>query len=110
MYAGRTSDGQAVDLISVFEAVGSVSAGKISQQRLAEMALSRQFPSSIPRAGEETAFDELPADEEEEEADVETVDVTSTPRLSEEELAQRAQRRAESQRQMARAAVGGINA
>ena len=37
MYAGRTSDGQAVDLISVFEAVGSVSAGTMTQTRLAEI-------------------------------------------------------------------------
>lgn len=79
-------------------------------ERLAEMALARQFPSSIPRAGEETEFDALPAEEEEDEADVEVVDVTSTPRLSPEEIAQRAQRRVESQRQMARAAVGGIHA
>lgn len=77
-------------------------------ERLAEMALARQFPSSIPRVGEEAAFDALPAEDEEEEAEIETVDVTSTPRPSAEELAQRAQRRAESQRQMARAAVGGI--
>ena len=37
MYAGKTSDGQAVDLISVFEAVGSVSAGTMTQTRLAEI-------------------------------------------------------------------------
>jgi dihydroxy-acid dehydratase len=37
MYAGKTSDGQVVDLISVFEAVGSVSAGKMTQSRLAEI-------------------------------------------------------------------------
>ncbi len=37
MYAGKTEDGQVVDLISVFEAVGSVSAGKMSAQRLAQI-------------------------------------------------------------------------
>ncbi|MBX7235672.1 MAG: dihydroxy-acid dehydratase [Caldilineales bacterium] len=37
MYAGRTADGQTVDLISVFEAVGSVSAGAMSEQRLLEI-------------------------------------------------------------------------
>jgi len=37
MYAGKTEDGQAVDLISVFEAVGSVSAGKMTEQRLAQI-------------------------------------------------------------------------
>ncbi len=37
MYAGKTADGTAVDLISVFEAVGSVSAGKMTQARLAEI-------------------------------------------------------------------------
>ncbi|MCS7061292.1 MAG: dihydroxy-acid dehydratase [Anaerolineae bacterium] len=37
MYAGKTADGQVVDLISVFEAVGSVSAGKMSESRLAEI-------------------------------------------------------------------------
>jgi hypothetical protein len=80
-------------------------------ERLAEMALARQFPSSIPRVGEEDAFEALPpVEEDEDEAEVEVVDVTSTPRLSPEEIAQRAQRRVESQRQMARAAVGGIHA
>jgi hypothetical protein len=80
-------------------------------ERLAEMALARQFPSSIPRVGEEAAFEALPpVEEEEEEAEVEVVDVTSTPRPSAEEIAQRAQRRIESQRQMARTAVGGIQA
>ncbi len=34
MAAGRTPDGQVVDLISVFEAVGAYQAGKISPQRL----------------------------------------------------------------------------
>ncbi len=79
-------------------------------ERLAEMALARQFPPSIPRMGEEADYDALPAEGEEEEAEIETVDVTSTPRPSAEEMAQRAQRRVESQRQMARAAVGGIQA
>ncbi|MCX7853698.1 MAG: dihydroxy-acid dehydratase [Caldilineales bacterium] len=37
MYAGHTSDGQTVDLISVFEAVGAVSAGKMTQERLLEI-------------------------------------------------------------------------
>ncbi len=37
MYAGKTEDGQVVDLISVFEAVGSVSAGKMTEQRLAQI-------------------------------------------------------------------------
>jgi dihydroxy-acid dehydratase len=37
MYAGKMSDGTAVDLISVFEAVGSVSAGTMAETRLAEM-------------------------------------------------------------------------
>ncbi len=37
MYAGHTADGQTVDLISVFEAVGSVSAGKMSEARLTEI-------------------------------------------------------------------------
>jgi dihydroxy-acid dehydratase len=37
MYAGHTADGQTVDLISVFEAVGSVSAGTMTEQRLLEI-------------------------------------------------------------------------
>ncbi|MGQ9902786.1 MAG: dihydroxy-acid dehydratase [Anaerolineae bacterium] len=37
MYAGKTEDGQVVDLISVFEAVGSVSAGTMTEQRLAQI-------------------------------------------------------------------------
>ncbi|MCO6450836.1 MAG: dihydroxy-acid dehydratase [Caldilineales bacterium] len=37
MYAGQTDDGTTVDLISVFEAVGSVSAGKMTQERLLEI-------------------------------------------------------------------------
>ena len=37
MYAGKTEDGQTVDLISVFEAVGSVSAGKMTESRLQEI-------------------------------------------------------------------------
>ncbi len=37
MYAGHTADGQTVDLISVFEAVGSVSAGKMTEARLTEI-------------------------------------------------------------------------
>lgn len=37
MYAGHTSDGQTVDLISVFEAVGAVSAGRMTQERLLEI-------------------------------------------------------------------------
>ncbi len=37
MYAGHTADGQTVDLISVFEAVGAVAAGKITQERLLEI-------------------------------------------------------------------------
>ncbi|MBI5932346.1 MAG: hypothetical protein HY867_01460 [Chloroflexi bacterium] len=85
----------------------SVDADEELVERLAEMALARQFPSSIPRAGEEADYDAPPAEGQEEEAEIETVDVTSTPRPSAEEIAQR---RAESQRQMARAAVGGINA
>ncbi len=34
MAAGRTPDGEAIDLISVFEGVGAFSAGKIDEQRL----------------------------------------------------------------------------
>ena len=37
MYAGKTNDGSTVDLISVFEAVGSVSAGTMTETRLTEM-------------------------------------------------------------------------
>ena len=37
MYAGKMADGTTVDLISVFEAVGSVSAGAMSEARLSEM-------------------------------------------------------------------------
>jgi dihydroxy-acid dehydratase len=37
MYAGKMNDGTAVDLISVFEAVGSVSTGTMTETRLAEM-------------------------------------------------------------------------
>ena len=37
MVAGRTADGQTVDLISVFEAVGSVSAGTMDEARLLEI-------------------------------------------------------------------------
>jgi dihydroxy-acid dehydratase len=37
MYAGHTADGQTVDLISVFEAVGAVAAGKMTQERLLEI-------------------------------------------------------------------------
>ncbi|NUQ36366.1 MAG: dihydroxy-acid dehydratase [Caldilineales bacterium] len=37
MYAGQLDDGTTVDLISVFEAVGSVSAGNMSEERLREI-------------------------------------------------------------------------
>jgi dihydroxy-acid dehydratase len=37
MYAGQTADGQVVDLNSVFEAVGAVSAGKMGESRLREI-------------------------------------------------------------------------
>ena len=37
MYAGKTDDGVVVDLISVFEAVGSVSSGKMTEKRLSEI-------------------------------------------------------------------------
>ncbi len=37
MYAGKTEDGQSVDLISVFEGVGSVAAGTMTEARLAEI-------------------------------------------------------------------------
>jgi dihydroxy-acid dehydratase len=37
MYAGKMNDGTTVDLISVFEAVGSVSTGTMAETRLAEM-------------------------------------------------------------------------
>ncbi|HEY3340462.1 MAG TPA: dihydroxy-acid dehydratase [Anaerolineae bacterium] len=37
MYAGKMNDGTTVDLISVFEAVGSVSTGTMAEARLAEM-------------------------------------------------------------------------
>ncbi len=37
MYAGQTDDGATVDLISVFEAVGAVTAGAMSESRLLEI-------------------------------------------------------------------------
>ncbi len=37
MYAGKTADGQIVDLISVFEGVGSVAAGNMTEARLTEI-------------------------------------------------------------------------
>ena len=37
MAAGKLADGRAIDLISVFEAVGSFQAGKINEAQLKEM-------------------------------------------------------------------------
>lgn len=79
-------------------------------EQLASAALTRQFPPSIPRAKPpEPEPESIPESEteEEEEPEFEEVDVSSEPRLSPEEVALR---RAETQRQMARTAVTGIQA
>lgn len=74
-------------------------------EQLANVAMARRFPPSIPRAlSSEPDLESMPTEEEPE---FETVDVTSTPRQSAEEIAQR---RAETQRQAARVAVSGIQA
>jgi hypothetical protein len=77
-------------------------------ERLAEAALARQFPPSIPRAKlPEPDTESIPTVDEEEEPEFEAVDVSSAPRRSPEEIALR---RAWGQRQVARVAVGGIQA
>ncbi len=77
-------------------------------EQLASAALARQFPPSIPRAKPpEPDMESIPSVEEEQEPEFETVDVSSVPRRSTEEIALR---RAQGQRQAARAAVGGIQA
>jgi hypothetical protein len=77
-------------------------------EQLANAAMARQFPPSIPRAKPpEPELESLPEAEEEEEPEFEAVDVTSAPRRLPEETALR---RAETQRQAARAAVTGIAA
>ncbi len=76
-------------------------------EQLASAALARQFPPSIPRAmPPEPAIESAPTADEEE-PELETVDVSSAPRRSAEEIARR---RVEAQRRTARAAVGGLQA
>ncbi len=85
-----------------------VEADEALVEQLANVAMARQFPPSIPRAKPpEPELESIPEAEEEEEPEVEAVDVTSAPRRSPEEAALR---RAETQRQAARVAVTGIAA
>jgi hypothetical protein len=85
-----------------------VEADEALVEQLANAAMARQFPPSIPRAKPpEPELESLPEAEEEEEPEVEAVDITSAPRRSPDEIALR---RAETQRQAARVAVTGIAA
>ena len=78
-------------------------------EQLASAAMARQFPPSIPRAKpNEPELESIPEADEEAEPEFEAVDTTSAaPRRSPEEIALR---RAEGNRQAARAAVSGIQA
>ena len=77
-------------------------------EQLASVAMSRQFPPSIPRVKPpEADMESIPEVGDEEEPEFEAVDVSSVPRRSPEEIALR---RAEGNRQVARAAMSGIQA
>lgn len=77
-------------------------------EQLASAAMARQFPPSIPRAKpSEPELESIPRVDEEQEPEFETVDISSAPRFSAEEIALR---RAQGQRQIARVAVSGIQA
>lgn len=80
-----------------------VKADEALVEQLASAAMARQLPPSIPRAKPPEAKP-APAEEEPEFGEM---DVSSAPRPSAEEIALR---RAESRRQAARAAVGGLHA
>ncbi|RJP51703.1 MAG: hypothetical protein C4583_08065 [Anaerolineaceae bacterium] len=84
-----------------------VEADEALVEQLANVAMARQFPPSIPRATLPEPEPDMESIPEAEEPEFETVDVTSAPRRSPEESALR---RAETQRQAARAAVTGIAA
>lgn len=87
----------------------SAQADEMLVEQLASAAMARQFPPSIPRAKpNEPELESIPEADEEAEPEFEAVDTTSaTPRRSPEEIALR---RAEGNRQAARAALSGIQA
>jgi hypothetical protein len=78
-------------------------------EQLASAAMAREFPPSIPRAKpSEPELESIPEADDEAEPEFEAVDTTSAaPRRSPEEIALR---RAQGNRQAARAAVSGIQA
>lgn len=84
-------------------------ADEILVEQLASAAMARQFPPSIPRAKpNEPELESIPEADDEAEPEFEAVDTTSAaPRRSPEEIALR---RAQGNRQAARAAVSGIQA
>ncbi len=85
-----------------------VEADEALVEQLASVAMARQFPPSIPRAKPpEPELESNPQVAEEQEPEFEAMDVSSAPRRSPEEIALR---RAQTQRQAARAAVTGIAA
>ena len=91
------------------QSVETLHATSLQVEQLASAAMARQFPPSIPRAKpNEPELESIPEADEEAEPEFEAVDTTSAaPRRSPEEIALR---RAEGNRQAARAAVSGIQA
>jgi len=91
------------------QSVETLHATSLQVEQLASAAMARQFPPSIPRAKpNEPELESIPEADEETEPEFEAVDTTSAaPRRSPEEIALR---RAEGNRQAARAAVSGIQA